>query len=160
MVGLKRCCFAGHNETYGDEVKQKIKEVAIEMIEEKGAVEFWVRNYGGFDRCAASAMREVKKIYPHIKLVLVLPYLTKAVSDYKEEYYEKYDEIVIADIPEKTPARLRIIKANEYIVDNCDFMICNVEHSWGGAAKTVEYAKKTNKSIYQIQKANKCSQNA
>ena len=146
----KRCCFAGHNETYGDEVKEKIKEFAIKLIAEKGVAEFWVGNYGGFDRCAASAIGAVKKKYPHIKLVLILPYLTKTVSDYKEEYYEKYDEIVIADIPEKTPARLKIIKANEYMVDNCDFMICNVEHSWGGAAKTVEYAKNKNKAIYNL----------
>ena len=151
MVSLKRCCFAGHNETYGDEVKEKIKEIAIKLIEEKGVVEFWVGNYGGFDRCAALAMREVKKTYTHINLVLVLPYLTKAVSEYKEEYYEKYDEIVIADTPEKTPARLRIIKANEYMVDNCEFMICNVEHSWGGAARTVEYAKRKGRGIWNLE---------
>lgn len=145
-----RCCFAGHNETYGDEVKQKIKEIAIKLIEEAGVVEFWVGNYGGFDRCAASAMREIKKTYPHIKIVLVLPYLTKAVSGYKEEYYKKYDEIVMADIPEKTPGRLKIIKANEYMVDNCDFMICNVEHSWGGAAKTMEYAKRKGRELRNL----------
>lgn len=107
-------------------------------------------NYGGFDRCAASAIGEVKKTYTHIKLVLILPYLTKAVSDYKEEHYEKYDAIVIADMPEKTPARLRIIKANEYMVDNCDFVICNVEHSWGGAAKTREYAKRKGREIWNL----------
>ena len=150
MVNLKRCCFAGHNETYGDEVKQRIKEIAIKLIKEKGIAEFWVGNYGGFDRCAASAIREAKRTYPHIKLVLVLPYLTKAVSDNKEEYYKKYDEIVIADMPEKTPARLRIMKANEYMVDNCDFLVCNVEHSWGGAAKTMEYAKRKGRGVWNL----------
>ena len=146
----KRCCFAGHNETYGDEVKQKIKEIAKKLIEEEGVAEFWVGNYGGFDRCATSAIIGAKKTYAHIKLVLVLPYLTKAVSDHKEEYYEKYDEIVIADMSEKTPQRLKIIKANEYMVDNCDFVICNVEHFWGGAAKTVEYAKRKGKSMWNL----------
>ncbi len=150
MVSLKRCCFAGHNETYGDEVKEKIKEIAIKLIEEKGVAEFWIGNYGGFDRCAASAIREVKKTYTHIKLVLVLPYLTKTVSEYKEEYYEKYDDIVIADMPEKIPARLRIIKANEYMVDNCDFLVCNVEHSWGGAARTMEYAKRKVRGVWNL----------
>ena len=147
----KRCCFAGHNETYGDEVKQKIKEIAIKLIEEKGVTEFWVGNYGGFDRCAASAMREVKKEYTQIKLVIVLPYLTKEVNGHREDFYKKYDSIVIAGMAEKTPARLKIIKANEYMVDNCDFLICNVEHSWGGAAKTVEYAKRKGKEIYCLQ---------
>lgn len=147
---VKRCCFAGHNETYGDEVKEKIKDIAISLIEKKGVVEFWVGNYGGFDRCASSAIREVKKERGHVKLVLVLPYITKAVGDYKEDYYEKYDTIVIADMPEKTPAKIRIIKANEYMVDNCDYIICNVEHSWGGAAKTMGYAKGKGREIWNL----------
>ncbi|MGM9551245.1 MAG: SLOG family protein [Clostridia bacterium] len=125
------------------------------MIEENGVTEFWTGNYGGFDRCAALAIRDVKKTYPHIRLVLVLPYLTKAVSDYKEDYYEKYDAIVIAYMPEKTPARLRIIKANEYMVDNCDFLVCNVEHSWGGAAKTMEYAERKIREIWNLVVGNK-----
>lgn len=122
-------------------------------MRKRGVTEFWIGNYGGFDRCAASAIGEVKKTYAHIKLVLVLPYLTKAVSDNKEEYYEKYDEIVIADMSEKTPARLRVIKANEYMVDNCDFLVCNVEHSWGGAAKTMEYAERKGREIWNLEKS-------
>lgn len=141
-MNIKRCCFAGHNETYGDDVKNKIKEIAIRLIEEEGVTEFWVGNYGRFDRCAASAIRELKITYSQIQLVLVLSYLTKEINDNREDYYKKYDSIVIADVPEKTPAKLKIIKANEYMVDNCDFLICNVEHLWGGAARTVEYAKR------------------
>lgn len=152
IVGIKRCCFAGHNETYDDDVKNKIKEIAVRLIEDNEVTEFWVGNYGGFDRCAASAMREVKKAYPQIQLVLVIPYLTKEINDNREDYYKKYDSIIIADIPEKTPAKLRIIKANEYMVDNCDFLICYVEHSWGGAARTVEYARRISslEIIYEL----------
>ena len=157
-MGIKRCCFAGHNETYGEEAREKIKEIAVRLIEEKGVAEFWVGNYGSFDRCAALAIREVKERFEQVKLVLVLPYLTKAIEEYKEEYYEKYDFIVMADIPEKTPARLKIIKANEYMVDNCDYLICNVAHSWGGAARTMEYARRKNREIYNID-TNKCSRN-
>ena len=35
-----------------------------------------------------------------------------------------------------------IKKANQYMVDNSQCMICYVRHSWGGAAKTLEYAKR------------------
>ena len=128
-----------------------LKKTSCEKIRK-----FCIENYGGFDRCATSAIIEVKKTYTHIKLVLVLPYMTKAVSDHKEEYCKKYDEIVIADMPKKTPARLKIIKANEYMVDNCDYMICNVEHSWGGAAKTMEYAKRKRREIWNLDDGSFC----
>ena len=48
----------------------------------------------------------------------------------------------MADIPPKTPARLRIIKANRYMVDCSDFLVCFVKYSFGGAVKTLEYAEK------------------
>lgn len=41
-MDIERCCFAGHNEIYGDEVKQKIKDIAIKLIEEESVIEFWV----------------------------------------------------------------------------------------------------------------------
>ena len=65
-------------------------------------------------------------------------------------YYENYDTILMADISENTPQKLRILKCNEYMVNTSDFIICYVEHN-GGAAKTLEFAqKKTNIEIINI----------
>ncbi len=47
-------------------------------------------------------------------------------------------------MPENTPKKVQILKCNEYMVKTCDFMICYVQYSWGGAAKMLEYAKKKN----------------
>ena len=43
-------------------------------ITEHGVTEFVVGHYGGFDRLAASAVREAKKRHPEITLTLLLPY--------------------------------------------------------------------------------------
>ena len=138
----KICCFAGHRDIYDNSVADKISETVITLIENEGVKTFWVGNYGDFDRCSAAAVRNLKKLYPGIKLELIIPYPTKEMERYIVYYNSKYDSILMADIPETTPARLRIRNANRYMVDNSDYLICYVRHSWGGAAQTMEYAEK------------------
>lgn len=150
MSEVIRCCFAGHSDMYNSEAKNKVKKIAEELIVNNSVNEFWVGNYGSFDGCAGKAIRELKEIYPHIELDLVIPYLTKGINEYKELYYQNYDNIIVADIPITTPKRFRIIKANEYMVDNSKFLICYVERSWGGAVKTLGYAKRKKLNIFNI----------
>ncbi|MBQ7975092.1 MAG: DUF1273 domain-containing protein [Clostridia bacterium] len=102
---------------------------------------FYVGNYGAFDRMCARAVRSLKKKYSFINLNLVVPYLTAEINDNKEQYYADFDCILLADIPETTPRRLGIIKCNEYMVKKSDYIICFVKYSWGVAAKTLEYAE-------------------
>ncbi len=80
----------------------------------------------------------------------LFPNITKQLNEYKEQYYEKYDEILIADMPPFTPRQLKIIKCNEYMVKESYYLICYVKHSWGGAAKTLEYAQKRNIHIINM----------
>lgn len=136
-----RCCFAGHSQIH-DDFQNKLKLEIEQLILRKGVDEFWVGNYGGFDKAAAKTVRELKTVYPNIKLYLVLPYITKMVDENRNQYYQEFDAILMADIPEKTPIQYRIIKCNEYMVNKSDFLICYVKYSWGGAAKTLEFAKK------------------
>lgn len=143
----KICCFAGHSEIYDFSIAEKTEKLVIKLIEQ-GVCEFWVGNYGGFDRLASSIVRKLKNNYSHIKLNLIIPYLTKEITENKLEFSAKYDCILIADIPENTPKKFYIIKTNEYMINNSDYLICYVSHSWGGAYKTYEYAKR--KSHIQI----------
>ena len=119
-----------------DRLKEKIQKIAERLITEKNVTEFWVGNYGGFDTCAASAVRELKLKYPDVKLILVIPYFTKKIEGYRDWYEKNYDKIMLADIPVTTPGKYKIIKANEYMVENSDFLICYIDHTWGGSYKT------------------------
>lgn len=136
-----RCCFAGHSKLYDSAIIDCVVDVARSLITEYGVTDFWVGNYGSFDAYAASAIRRLKKEYPQITLSLVIPYLTQGINEYREDYYKNYDSIIMADIPESTPRNLKIIKANEFMVNESDFLICYVSHGWGGAAKTLKYAE-------------------
>jgi len=139
----KICCFAGHSKIYGDDdLYERLTSVIRELIQTEGVTEFWVGNYGGFDSLAAKAVKELKGNYSDVRLCLVIPYLTRVISEYKEQYRSTYDDIIIADIPATTPKSLMIIKANQYMVKNARVLVCYVKYSFGGAAKTLEYARK------------------
>ena len=140
------CCFAGHSKIDNiDFVYKKLLEIIENLIIKENVMDFQVGNYGTFDKLVIKALNELKHKYD-IKTELVLPYLTKEINKNKEEYYKSYNSILVADIPVSTPQRLKIIKCNEYMIKTCDYLICYVEHSWGGASKTLEFAKK-NKNI-------------
>lgn len=139
----KRCCFAGHGKNcYTHDIYDNLVNLIEKLIVEENVSEFWVGNYGRFDGISAEAVRSLKERYPDIRLNLVIPYLTSEMNEYKELYYNNYDDIVIADLPEGMPERVRILKCNEYMVNCSDFMVCYVNHSWGGAVKTLKYAQK------------------
>ena len=64
---------------------------------------------------------------------------------------EEFDNILLPDFPEKTPRKIKILKCNEYMVDESDFMICYVKYDWGGASKTLAYANKKHIKIYNLE---------
>ncbi len=136
----KRCSFAGHSKIYQDNVSELVYAQAEFLIQKRNVAEFWLGNYGDFDRICTGVLLQLKKIYD-IRIFLIVPYLTN---------YKKYDGIYIADIPPNTPPHLKILKANHYMVDNSDYLICFVNTTWGGAAKTLEYAKKRNIEIISL----------
>ncbi len=71
----------------------------------------------------------------------MIPYVTEKMNQKKFLYYERYNEIIMADIPVNTPIRFRILKCNQYMVKNSRFLICYVRKTFGGAVKTLEYAR-------------------
>ncbi len=146
----KICCFAGHgdaviNTHLYDELKKSIESLIC-----KGITEFWVGNYGKFDATAANCLFELKKTHTQIKSFLVIPYLTKKTEIGAAHYQSIYDGIIIADIPAATPKKFMISKCNQYMINSSEYLICFVKHTWGGAAKTLEYAKKKKLIITNI----------
>ena len=151
MLSEKIFCFAGQRDVWGAEnLYKKLNDEIEFMILNNNVKEFWVGNYGQFDMLAAKCVRILKNRYKDIKLTLVVPYLTKKMNDFKEQYYEDYDDILMANIPSSTPAKFKILKCNEYMIKETDYLICYVKYSYGGAAKTLEYAEKHNIEIVNI----------
>ena len=98
--------------------------------------------YGAFDGLAAAAVRKQKETYPHIELILVLAYL------YRDIDASRYDSTTYPPL-ETVPPRYAIVKRNEWMVSESSVVISGVTHSWGSAAKTLEFAQRKKKVIFQ-----------
>lgn len=137
--------FIGHSECYGVS-KEQVKEAIIDLIN-KGVIDFLSGGQGGFDRMCASCVKELKKEYPQINNILVIPYLTFTIFD-----KELFDEILYPDGFEKYHFKAAIPARNKYMVENSAYAICYVTHGWGGAAQTYEKAKKKGLQILDVVK--------
>ena len=133
--------FCGHGDVWRpDEVRHWLYKTVENLIVEEAANIFLLGGYGAFDHIASSVIWELKKKYSQIESILVLPYLNKKVDE------GQYD-ITIYPALEKVPKRYAIPHRNRYMVNDAEVVIAYVRHSWGGAAQTLEYAKKKKKRI-------------
>ena len=116
------CCFTGHREikdSFG-KLKRKLKRTIVELIE-KDIIYFGAGGALGFDTLAALTVLELKKKYPQIKLILVLPCLaqTRGWSENDVEIYEHIkthcDKYVYAS---EEYTRGCMHKRNRHLVDN------------------------------------------
>ena len=136
--------FCGHKEIYDAKVRERLRQVVEDLIAE-GATLFLLGGYGGYDRVAAEVVWSLKKAYPEIHSTRVLPYLDREYST------DIYDDTTFPPL-ESVPLKFAISKRNEWMVDQADVLVAYVTHDWGGAAKTLEYAKRKKKRIIQINK--------
>lgn len=119
-------------------------------INEYGITTFYVGDRGDFDRQAAGAVMSIKHKYPNIRLVLVLPYFTNKLNEYKKYYEQSYDEIFIPQELIGVHPKSAITKRNRIMVDKSDLIICYIRREHGGANNTIKYAKQKNKNIISI----------
>ena len=132
--------FCGHSQiTKEDKIASWLRTVTQSLIEQ-GATTFFLGGYGEFDSLAASILREQKKKYPQIKLVLVLAYLNtgKNTSGYDSTVYPPLETV---------PRRFAISHRNRWMVEASDVVVAYVLHDRGGAATTLRCAKQKKKQI-------------
>lgn len=137
--------FVGHSHYLEDSID--LQEVLLREIKGK-EVEFYVGGYGKFDDFALKTVLNYKKTYSNAKVYFITPYLYKGYS--KTEYFKNtVDGIIFPEI-EKVPPKYAIIKRNEWMIDKADLVIAFVKFSWGGARRTLDYAKKKKKKIINL----------
>ena len=141
--------FCGHsNCLFSDEEKVKLKQLLIKEIRKNPTCKFYLGGYGDFDSLCLRTLRELKTDFPNIELLFITPYLDKNYSKLElAKYY--YDDVIFPPI-ENVPRKFAILKRNEWMVDSADLVISYVKYSWGGAVKTVEYAKRKKKQIINL----------
>ena len=137
-MGGKSCFFIGHREA-SEEIYPALYAAVEQHILEYGVTEFIVGHYGGFDRLAASAVKEAKRFYPEVRLILLLPYHP---AERPIPMIEGFDGTFYPPGMESVPRKAAIIRANRYVVDHVDYLIPYAWHPASNARELVEYAQK------------------
>ena len=140
------CCFTGHRKIPLDQlesVTQRLRDAVIASIKD-GYLYFGAGGALGFDTLAAQTVLDLKKDYPQIKLILVLPCKTQA-RGWKQKDIEEYNRIMkAADKVVYTSQDYYngcMHKRNRHLVDNSSLCICYLNSNTGGTTYTVDYAK-------------------
>lgn len=145
----KICSFFGHRDIVLD-LSDEVEQAVEKAINEYGITAFYVGDRGEFDRQATGVIVKLKRKYPHIKLILVLPYFTNKLNEYKELYEKEYDSVIIPSELMGAHPKSAITKRNKIMVDDSQLIICYINRNYGGAYTAVKYAEKQNKKILYI----------
>lgn len=143
----KTALFIGNRDCY--QVKVTVIEQAITNVIEDGIEIFLNGGQGYFDKTCASIVHRLKKCYPYIKSILVMPY-----RDFKVFNDRLFDEIIYpfeAHTFSYYTYKSGSLKRNRWAVDRSSVAICYI-YRMGSAEKTLEYAKKKNLKIIDLTK--------
>lgn len=138
------CCFTGHRKITSNIflLKYKLKKAIVSLIE-KGVIYFGSGGAIGFDTLAALTVLELKKKYPQIKLIMILPCKNQELKWSEKDKKQYYNLLELCD--KKTYVseyyhRGCMHKRNRYLVDNSRYCIAYLNQNTGGTYYTVNYA--------------------
>ena len=144
--------FCGHAKFHKtEECEQKLLAFLEAKVGERSA-DIYLGGYGDFDEFAYICCKKYQKTHPNVSLLFITPYMT---ATYQQNYlkYQKtrYDGIIYPEI-ETVPPRFAISKRNQWMVEKADCVAVYIDHDWGGAYATYQYAKRKGKSIFHLGK--------
>lgn len=151
----KTCCFTGHRDIPNSilpQLRSQINEVVTALIE-SGICFFGAGGAIGFDTLAAEAVLNLRKKYPNVKLILVLPCPEQA-DRWSQETRIRYEQIKkSADKIVYTSGHYTsscMYRRNRHLVDGSSVCISYCTRSTGGTAYTVRYAQQCGLRIISL----------
>lgn len=149
------CCFTGHRALPPEEreaIAYQLEQTVIMLIQ-AGIRFFGAGGARGFDTLAAQTILKLRRKYPHIKLILVLPCLS-LTQGWRDEDIKVYESIkTAADKVTYTSEKYTqgcMHKRNRHLVDHSSICVCYLTEDRGGTAYTVNYAKKQGLTVINL----------
>lgn len=150
-------CFTGHREM-GDtpsEIERRVSNIAEKLIQ-KGYLYFGAGGARGFDALASETILNLKKQYPKIHLILVLPF----DNQYLHERNWKPLEIELYHRLKANASKVVVLapgycsgvyyRRNRHLVDNSSVCIAYMTRENSGTSYTVNYAKSKRLQVINI----------
>lgn len=150
-------CFTGHRQMRApaEEVERGVIKVVEELIQ-KGYLYFGAGGARGFDALASEAVLRLKKKYPQIHLILVLPFdcQFKHERNWEQAEIAQYHRLktqaskVVVLAPEYSPGIY--YRRNRHLVDNSSICIAYMDRGNSGTSYTVHYAAEKGLPVINI----------
>ena len=142
--------FCGHSNFQKSKEYEKKILIILQNTVGDNHVDFYLGGYGAFDDFAYECCKKYRETHPLVTLIFVTPYIT---PEYQKNHLQneknRYDNILYPNIESKPP-RFAITYRNKWMVEQSDYVICAIDHHWGGAFKTYQYALQKKKIIFNI----------
>lgn len=135
----KTCSFFGHRFVLDiKSVKEQLKTLLEKMITQEGVDIFYLGEQGDFEIIAAEVLNELKTSYPFIQRIEILCFAEQLNRNSKiqSDGFDYLDELDLCK------RKARIIKRNQWVIDNSDILVFFVHSPYGGAYQSYLYAKK------------------
>ena len=149
------CCFTGHRKIPPEEragITDRLERVIVSLYQQ-GIRAYEAGGALGFDALAASTVIRLRRDYPDMKLILILPCQTQT-RGWRPEDVAEYERIkaqadeVFYTAQQYTRGCMH--KRNRYLVDHSSVCVCYLTRDSGGTAYTVGYAKKQGLNVVNI----------
>ena len=115
---MKTCYFIGHRDA-PESIYNRLLQAVERHISEYSVTDFVVGKYGNFDRLAARAVMEAKQHHHSVSLTLLMPYYHADA----EPLPLGFDVSLFPDGLETVPKRAANLRANQYMIHHCDYLI-------------------------------------
>lgn len=93
------CCFTGHRMLYQtSQLKQQL-QITLEQLIQQGVINFYAGGALGWDTLCACSVISLRKVYPQIRLHLVLPCsVSGQTQGWRADDIMVYHEIILPQI--------------------------------------------------------------
>ena len=135
--------FFGHKDT-PKEIEPTLRTTLVDLIENHGAIKFYVGNNGNFDTMVRRQLENLSQAYP-ITYNVVLAYLPTKKSE-----YDDYTNTIYPEGIETIPKRFAISYRNKWMVEQSDIVITYVARTYGGAWQFKAMAERQGKKVIEL----------
>ena len=137
------CTFFGHRDS-PEKIKHLLKKTILYIIEKEGVRDFLVGNNGNFDLYAQCILQEFKNDGMDIRFNIIISRIDE------KSLIKKQDATLFPEELEKSIAKFRISKRNEWLIKKSSYIIAYVTRKYSNSYRLIETASKKGLRIINI----------
>lgn len=143
---MPACTFFGHRDCPSS-IRPRLQETLVDLIKNHAVDMFYVGQQGAFDAMVRSVLKELILEYPHIRYAVVLE---RIPGKRNESDPGDYSDTILPEGIENVHPRFAISWRNKWMLDQSDYVVTYITHSWGGAAQFTEKAGQLKKIVLSL----------